>query len=168
MITRDLVALIGKDSPHLTLSVVDREQGERWVPGGDSEHYRLESVPSCLCCGEPAWDNRRCTKHQGRTPCVVEGCRRTTARFTIYFVCGEHWKAYVPPGSPERRVLNRLARLAKKLGYSKTERWPDDLEVRWWRTWASIAARVQRRSTEGQVDEREIRKMFGWEEDDNH
>lgn len=124
--------------------------------------YDLTPVPTCCCCGEPAWDNLRCTKHQGRTPCRADGCGRTTARRVNHYLCGEHWRTYVPPGSPERRVLNRLTRLAKKLGYAKTARWPDELEARWWRAWSSIARRVERRSREGKLDEAEIRAMFGW------
>lgn len=162
MINTDLVAIESTDSPGITLRVCTRAQGEVWVPGGKQGTFFLTPVPSCLCCGEAAWPNRRCTKHQGRTPCVVEGCKRTTARHTTYFVCGQHWKAYVPPGSPERRVLNRLTRLAKRLGYTKTERWPDHLERRWWRAWTAIALRVQRRSTEGHLDQAEIERLFGW------
>lgn len=165
MINVELVAVESTDSPGITLRVCTREQGEAWVPGGRQGTFFLTPVHSCQCCGEPAWPNRRCTKHQGRTPCVVDGCKRTTSRHTTYFVCGEHWRAYVPPGSPERRTLNRLARTAKKLGYSRTERWPDQLEARWWRVWAAIARRVQRRSTEGRLDQAEIERMFGWDHD---
>lgn len=163
---RDLVAvrLVGSA---FQSSPTDRANAEAYIAhradrGQRGEQWEILPVPSCRCCGEPAWANLRCTKHQGRTPCVVEGCKRTTKRFMTYYVCGEHWKAYVPPGSPERRILNRLARTAKKLGYSKTDRWPDDLEARWWRAWDAIARRVHRRSTEGMMDEAEIRRMFGW------
>lgn len=161
---RDLVTICSVDSA-FTEGVYSRARGLALVPGGADGPYYLQRVPSCRCCGEPAWDNLRCTKHQGRTPCVVEGCKRTTARRTTYFVCGEHWKAYVPPGSPERRALNRLARMAKKLGYSRTDHWPEPLESRWWRLWDGIARRVQRRSTEGSIDETAIRRLFGWEDD---
>lgn len=166
---RDLVMLRRKGSP-FNHAPVPRASGEASLArlaqnGADMGRWELIAVPSCRCCGEPAWTNLRCTKHQDRTPCVVEGCKRTTKRHTTFYVCGEHWKAYVPPGSPERRVLNRLTRTAKKLGYKKTDRWPDDLEARWWRAWAAIARRVQRRSTEGVMDEAEIRRMFGWADD---
>lgn len=164
MIGHDLVAICSTDSPGITLRVCTREQGERWVPGGRQGTFYLTPVPSCQCCGEPAWPNMRCTKHQGRTPCVVEGCRRTTGKVTAYYVCGEHWKAYVPPGSPERRAMNRLVRKAKKLGFTKSERWPPDLERRWWVLWHGTVRRVQKRSTEGRLDQREIERMFGWDE----
>lgn len=130
---------------------------------GGRQGYRINRVRSCLCCGAVAWPNGRCKRHQGCVPCVVDGCKRTTKRRTTYYICGEHWKVYVPPGSPERRVLNRLKQLAKKLGYSKTEQWPDDLEARWWRAWDAIARRVGKRSREGKLDEHEIKKMFGWD-----
>lgn len=164
MISRELFSVRRKGSPFDR--IMDRSQAEgfreRRLKMGDAAKWEIGKVPSCLCCGEVAWPNRRCTKHQGRTPCVVDGCKRTTARHTTYFVCGQHWKAYVPPGSPERRVLNRLARLAKRLGYTKTERWPDHLERRWWRAWTAIALWVQRRSTEGHLDQAEIERLFGW------
>lgn len=139
--------------------------------------YRVPA-PVCACCGECAFidlvcvkPNRdplkreyRCQRHRGRTPCVVEGCLRSTGISTTYFICAQHWKAYVPPGSPERRVLQRLTRLARKMGYAKTDTWPDELEGRWWRVWSSIAKRVQRRSTDGHIDQDEIERMFGWKE----
>lgn len=165
MISRDLVGLRSTESP-LTLSVVDRETGERWVPGGKSETYYLEDVPSCRCCGEPAWPNLRCTKHQDRNPCAAEGCRRTRAANGDLrddaSLCGEHWRKFVPPGSPTRRAFNRLAAMAKKLGYKRTDRWPDELEDRWWRLWKGVMRRV-RRGAEGHIDEEAIKRMFGWD-----
>lgn len=163
---RDLVTVTQKGQP-FTYGTMPRADAERAIEARRvaGRLFDLTPVPSCRCCGEPAWTNLRCTKHQGRTPCVVEGCKRTTARHTTFFICGEHWRAYVPPGCPERRVLNRLARTAKKLGYSRTERWPDELEARWWRVWSAIARRVQSRSTEGDLDQREIERMFGWSDD---
>ncbi|APZ81835.1 hypothetical protein vBEliSR6L_70 [Erythrobacter phage vB_EliS_R6L] len=162
MITDRELFVIEREGSPFTRPPMSREAATAFMARQTQPGWSMRRIPTCRCCGEPAWKNWLCTKHQGRTPCVVEGCRRTTKRWTTYFICGEHWKAYVPPGSPERRVLNRLARTAKKLGYSKTERWPDDLEARWWRAWAAIARRVQRRSTEGLMDEAEIRRMFGW------
>jgi hypothetical protein len=170
MITdRDLVVLRVKGLPYDS-GPVERAVAERYVNERKDWPVRPETeivpIKTCPCCGEPAWENGRCTKHQGRTPCEVEGCRRSTGRFAGYYLCGEHWKAYVPPGSPERRVLNRLVRLARKLGYTKTERWPDHLEDRYRRAWVAIARRVRRRSQEGRLDEQEIHAMFGWSKDD--
>lgn len=169
MIIRDLVAIESTDSPGITLRVCTREQGEQWVPGGRQGTFFLTPVPSCRCCGEPAWANLRCTKHQDRNPCVVEGCKRTR-KANGYLsdragICGEHWKAYVPPGSPERRLINRFYRTAKKLGFKRNDRWPDNLENRYWRFWASLMARVARRSAEGHLDQAAIERMFGWTDD---
>src|SRR3546814_10644276 len=44
---------------------------------GGRKGFRINRVRTCHCCGEIAWDNGRCTKHQDRNPFVVEGCKRT-------------------------------------------------------------------------------------------
>lgn len=156
------------DTPGIILGVYDRDAGLRMVPGGRSGTFFLTPVPSCRCCGEPAWANLRCTKHQDRNPCVVEGCSRTRKAnghpSTTALVCGEHWKRFVPPGSPERRVLNRIVKAAKRIGYKRTDRWPDELERRYWRVWYAIMARVQRASTEGRLDQAAIERLFGWDD----
>jgi hypothetical protein len=166
---RDLVALTRDRSPY-TGSPISRERGEAWL----AEHNRdsswsLAPVPSCRCCGEPAWANLRCTKHQDRNPCAAEGCQRTSkANGQLrddHTLCGEHWRAFVPPGSPTRRAFNRLARLAKRLGYKRTDRWPDELESRWWRLWAGVIRRVRRRA-DGHIDKAEIERLFGWGDKD--
>ena len=170
MITVELVNLHLKGSPYTgpvkTRAAAEAMIGYKVEHRGEAEadKWELLPIPSCPCCGDPAWENGRCTKHQGRTACVVEGCKRTTARSTTYFICGQHWKAYVPPKSPERRTLNRLVRLAKKAGYTRTERWPYKLECRWWRLWNGIARRVAARSTAGHLDQAAIEKMFGWDD----
>lgn len=138
-------------------------------------------APICACCGDvefrdltcvapnrdPELREYRCETHRDRNPCVVEGCRRTRAASGNHSsratVCGEHWRRYVPPGSAERRALQRMVRLAKKRGHAKTEIWPDELEDRYWRVWFAIVRRVRARSTDGQLDVTEINKLFGWE-----
>lgn len=169
MINRDLVAILSTESP-ITIAVVDRAKGEEMVPGGAQGTYYLQSVPSCRVCGEPAWPNLRCTKHQDRNPCAAEGCRRTRKAVNgqlhdDWSLCGEHWRAFVPPGSPTRRAFNRLARLAKKLGYKRTDRWPEELEERWWSLWRGVMRRV-RRGAEGHIDEQAIRRLFGWADEE--
>lgn len=167
MISRDLVEVLSLDSP-ITLATVDRKKGEEWVPGGANGRFYLQSVPSCLCCGEPAWPNKRCTKHQDRNPCVVEGCSRTMpARGWLRdddFLCGEHWRAFCPPGSPIRKAFNRLGRIARKMGFKRHDRWPKELQARRWRLWDGLIRRI-RRGNEGHIDEQAIRSMFGWTED---
>ncbi len=168
MIVRDLVAIESTDSPGITLRVCDREQGERWVPGGRHGEFYLTPVVSCLCCGEPAWANLRCTKHQDRNPCAATGCSRTRAAngrlADDASLCGEHWRKFVPPGSPARQAFNRLARVAKKAGYRRTDRWPDELEERWWRLWRGVIRRV-RRGADGHIDQAAIERLFGWSDD---
>lgn len=172
MITTDLVSRRLKGSP-FQHPAIPRARGEAWLAGyrerdpEDAAEWELLAVLSCACCGEAAWPNGRCTKHQNRNPCVVEGCKRTgkasadTLRTDVH-LCGEHWKLYCPAGSPERRAINRLFRLAKKAGYTRTEVWPYQLEQRYWRLWMGALRRVRRRSTAGHLDQAEIERMFGW------
>jgi hypothetical protein len=150
----------------------------QWIP----EHYWDRSAfhaangPVCACCGDISVVRHRgglspyrCEKHADRNPCVVEGCTRTRAAnghlSNRANICGPHWRAYVPPGSPERRAINRLVRLARKAGYGRTDVWPDALENRYWVLWTGIVRRVRMRSTEGHVDEAAIAALFGWEID---
>lgn len=165
---RDLVALQVKGS-RTQGAPISREAGEAWLRQYNRDgSWWLIPVATCRCCGEPAWSNLRCTKHQDRNPCVVEGCKRTRKAHghlsDSTAVCGEHFKAYIRPGSPERRVLNRFFREAKKLGYARNERWPPELENRYWRFWHGLMKNIRRRSSEGAIDEAEIRKMFGWDD----
>lgn len=165
---RDLVALTSRKSIY-TSTPVPRAQGEaRLAKLNPDGGWSLLSVPSCRVCGEPAWENLRCTKHQDRNPCAAEGCQRTRkANGELRddaSLCGEHWRAFVPPGSTTRRAFNRLARLAKKMGYKRTDRWPDELEDRWWSLWRGVIRRV-RRGAEGHIDQAAIERMFGWTDD---
>lgn len=138
---------------------------------GGRQGYRINRVWTCLCCGEVAWENRRCTKHQDRNPCVVEGCHRTRAANGYLSdriaVCGQHFKAYVRPGTRDRKVLNGFFRKAKKMGFGRTDAWPDQLERRYWTFWRLLMRRIITRSQapEGTLDEAEIRKMFGWDDE---
>jgi hypothetical protein len=161
---RDLVGLHLHGSPYQP-APISRERGERWMREHGTPRWELVSVPSCRCCGEPAWPNLRCTKHQDRNPCAAEGCQRTRAAHGDLrddaSLCGEHWRAFVPPGSPARRAFNRLARVARKMGYKRTDRWPDKLEDRWWSLWRGVMRRV-RRSAEGHIDQAAIHRLFGW------
>lgn len=135
------------------------------------KNFRINRVRTCLCCGAVAWDNGRCTKHQDRNPCVVEGCHRTRAANGYLnnriAICGQHFKAYVRPGSRDRKVLNGMFRKAKAMGCGRKDPWPDELERRYWTFWRLLMRRVIRRSQtpEGTLDEAEIRKMFGWDDD---
>lgn len=165
MITSLFTIVKRKGSPFEKLMPKDKAIAffKRRKEMGDLDKWEAWAVRGCICCGgAPAWPNGHCSKHQGRSPCVIEGCAKTRAGDAPH-LCGEHWKLYCPAGSPERRALNRLFRLAKKLGYARTVRWPDNLENRYWRLWGAICKRAKRRSTEGDIDQREIERMFGWD-----
>lgn len=166
MISRELVMVQHARSP-VPYGTMPREQAERAF--GRKDLWTLTPVPACRCCGEPAWENLRCTKHQDRNPCAAEGCRKTRAAHGHLSdqasLCGEHWRAYVPPGSPTRRAFNRLARVAKLAGFKRSDRWPPELEARWWRLWRGVMRRVGR-EREGHIDEQAIRRMFGWTDEE--
>lgn len=129
---------------------------------------KLEIVPWPICgvCGVPLYDlsARRCHKHLKRNACAIDGCSRSrtteSAPSDDDYLCGEHWKMFVPPRSPMRRVYNRLWRLSKKKGG-----WTPDLDRRFWTVWRSIIRRARQAHSgqfEGFVDEAEINRMFGW------
>lgn len=153
---------------------------EHWQRHLDSPEWRdvagqFEVVPGpgCSCCGQRwgamwgAGNVWRCEKHRDRNPCAIEGCRRTRAApmqddGTPYLandqtLCSEHWRRFVPPHSPMRRVYHRFFRQAKRHG------WTPELRRRFWRIWNRIVDQARSRS-EGDIDEAEINRMFGWDE----
>jgi hypothetical protein len=120
-------------------------------------------VSSCRCCGERAAPNLRCAKHQGRNPCAIDGCRRTTSAprgrlADDSWMCGEHWRRYVPPHSKVRRAYHRFWRTAKKTG------WTPELVRRFNRFWDGLVTRARRASTDGRIDIAEINQLFGWDD----
>lgn len=166
------------DSPFAADLVANRAwcgqflQTEEWA--GVADQFEVVPGPGCSCCGE-RWGEmqsdgatvHRCTKHLLRNPCAVEGCKRTTATKQGNYhndahLCGEHFRIAAPPGSPERRVYNRLWRLHRKRD-GKDGRWSPDLDRRYWRVWFRLVA-LARARTAGDIDMDEINKLFGWEE----
>jgi hypothetical protein len=129
--------------------------------------------PRCRCCGNPVDVSSdivhvRCHKHRDKNPCAVEGCERTrVANGRLHdgrhFLCRDHWRVACPPKSKWRQAYNRFFRTAKKLGLSRTERWPENLERRYWRYFGGLVARA-RRMAAGDLDMAEINKLFGWDE----
>lgn len=141
-----------------------REHIDRWLErfGAPVQRHDVALIPAgCHCCGELAWSNGRCTKHQGRNPCALEGCGRTTkvpnngGLSSDGWICSEHWRRYVPPRSRERRLYHRHFRRAKRLGWSPERR--RAFRVYWFR----LVARVRERAAGGFLDETEINRMFG-------
>lgn len=138
---------------------------------GVLDQLEIYPVPICGVCGawqpELKWDKGiyRCSKHAKRNACAIEGCSRSAATEHApgndQWLCGEHWRAFVPPRSAIRRAYHRIFRLAKKNGG-----WTPELKRRFWRLWHAIVRRA-RHAHSGQfeafVDEAEINKMFGWE-----
>lgn len=162
MITRDLVAIVVPGSRYQG-PAIERADGERLLAERSRRAFSLVAVPSCHCCGEPAWENRRCTKHQDRNPCVVEGCTRTAKApdgrlGSDQVVCGEHWRRFVPPGSRGRRAYNRHRARGRRLD------WPPEAVEAFHRFWDLLVAQIRRRAADpGHLDQREIERMFGWD-----
>lgn len=114
---------------------------------------------------------QRCDRHVGRDPCAIDGCEHTRKATDHFYqdkawICSEHWKIVCPPRSKTRQVYNRFWRIAAKLGGwdAKT---PElvKLKRRFWRFWDALVKRGNRMLA-GDIDQKQIDKMFGW--DKNH
>lgn len=118
-------------------------------------------------------DAARCLAHFNRNPCAIEGCKRSTRApwreigehgasapwlALDQWFCGDHWRALIPPRSVERRIYLRFWRRARRFG------WNDQSSGAFWRIWARIVA-IARARAAGDIDEAEIRRMFGWGKD---
>jgi hypothetical protein len=122
----------------------------------------------CRVCGEIIWlkrsqpaDAQRCWRHRGRNPCAIDDCKRSSkasARWSgnDLWICSTHWRLGCPPGSPERRIYLRFFRRAKRFG------WNARSSEAFWRIWRRILA-IARARAAGDIDEAEIRRLFGWE-----
>jgi hypothetical protein len=93
-----------------------------------------------------------------RTTCLLDGCKRTTAGYIRGgWICGEHWRRYIPPRSRIRRAYHALYRKGKRLD------WPDELVDRWWKLWTAIKRRARRLHDKGDLSEAEINRLMGWD-----
>lgn len=143
-----------------------------------TEHV-LAPFAQCHVCGECAAplgfdpereDLWRCTRHRHRNPCAIEGCKRSTAvplqkvgedgtmarrLADDQWFCGLHWRAFVPPGSQERRIYHRFFRLAKRRG------WNERSIAAFHRFWKRLVSRARARAA-GDINVREINKLMGW------
>jgi hypothetical protein len=129
----------------------------------------------CRVCGVRTMENvnapaehGRCYKHKNRNPCIVEGCQRTAKaperiidgvrRWELscdQTICATHWRSFVPPGSPERRIYLRFFRRAKRYG------WTEASSNAFYRFWDSLVSRV-RAKARGDLDPAEINRIMGW------
>ena len=171
MITRDYWRLSHPDAP-MAASYGRLAQVEDWRTrdpiGRPAETYAIAQHPFCYCCGEfvafNAWNGEpfdalwRCPKHLDRNPCAIEGCRCTTDRRghearSDQYLCAKHWRPLTT--KRERAQYSLLWRRGKKLD------WPYHCRRRLERFWDQLVARARRRA-EGDIDMREINKLFGW------
>ena len=99
-----------------------------------------------------------CYKHIGRIGCQVPGCRRTKAgEWPAEWICADHWRA-IP--RYQRAAFHRVVKKIRRYGLT------DALNTRRWRLWCRLKRAAGRPHAFGGLDEREIRAMFGWEEED--
>jgi hypothetical protein len=122
----------------------------------------------CQCCGVRVMlkpnirlSEHRCGQHRYRNPCAIEGCKRSTAAprgqlALDQWLCSEHWRIGCPPRSRERRIYLRFFRRAKRYG------WTQQSADSFWRIWRRIVA-IARSRCAGDIDEAEIRRLFGWD-----
>lgn len=90
------------------------------------------------------------------TCCSIEGCKGRTSR-CFPWICSKHWRTACPPGSKERKALNRICRLGKRYG------WSDTLSNRFWVIWNTIVRRGNAR-VRGDLDVAEINRLMGWDD----
>lgn len=124
----------------------------------------LRRATWCRVCGVSCWPaerdtDSRCDRHQGRNPCAIEGCHRSTAAnhglALNIWLCGRHWRAFVPPRSKMRRHYHRLWRLADKAEWRKPYRF------KFWRYWFWLVKVARDRAAGGHIDLAAIEREFG-------
>jgi hypothetical protein len=145
------------------------EIGQRWMDQmSEPEGWVLEIWPRCRCCGDqvtlPArGPHHRCDRHAGRNPCIIEGCKRTTAApengrlSSDEWICGEHWRKYVPPRSRLRRLYHAHFRRGKREG------WTMKRNRQFHRFWDFVVRVARKRHEGGFLDEAEIARLMGWD-----
>lgn len=167
MFTRDLVTF-KRNELHYGSYAQERDTALAWIAKQhDSELWTISDIAACGCCGEIASvhnaHHHRCTKHVGRNPCGVEGCTRTTAAGGGYgnefWICGEHWRRYVPARSKIRRHYHLLRRIGKRKG------WSIKMREKYWRYMRWLVEQARRKATAGKFDMSEVNKLFGWTEE---
>lgn len=173
MITRDLWKLSRPDAP-LAASYGPKAKVEEWLhrltaPG---DRHVIEPVPCCACCGADfadvrerngsitVWPNGavRCDRHHDRNPCAIEGCTRTCAGTEMrsdLWLCGEHWRRFVPPRSARRRAYLALRRKGFRLG------WPDEMKAEFWKLWFALVRQARRKAEGGFLDMAHLERLFG-------
>lgn len=177
MITRDLwqVSHAGSVGPAF---VSTGARCEEWLaaevahrPSRPRESYSLAIVPHCACCGAASaregggsvttWPSgqTRCARHHDRNPCAIEGCKRSLSASgdlrSDLWLCGEHWRRYVPPRQARRRAYHAFFRRAKRHG------WDADLRRKFWRYWFALVAQARRKAEGGSINVAEIERLFG-------
>lgn len=160
-------------NPFDATAIWQEDHGRRfladWEWQGVADQFEIVGSPCCQCCGYSdgtMWgdgENHRCDKHRDRNPCAIEGCKRTAPTpesgylGSDSYLCGEHWRRFVPPRSRKRRLYHAYFRKAKRYGWNKS------LIAQFHRFWDRLIADARRKATEGDLDVAEIHRMMGWD-----
>ncbi|QUM72168.1 hypothetical protein [Sphingopyxis granuli] len=132
-----------------------------------ADQFDVVPGPGCAVCGERGgimWGEEggyRCDKHKDRNPCAIEGCKRTRAAGNAglasdQYLCGEHWRKYVPPRSRLRRLYHAHFRRGKREG------WTMKRNRQFHRFWDFVVRVARKRHNGGFIDEAEINRIMGW------
>lgn len=142
-------------------------------PCWDVDQFEVVLAPVCACCGdsEPQrhangfWSPYRCWAHADKNPCAIEGCTRTRGAKgrldNSIWLCREHWRTFCPPRSLRRRTFLSFFRKARKMGFKDNDRWPDELEERYWEFWRRLIANARHKAKGGNLDLAQIERLFG-------
>lgn len=147
---------------------------EGWLaqPGWQmvADQFEIVPAPGCGVCGtrdgsmygSKDWSQLRCERHRDRNPCLIEGCKRTreagnAGLATDQYLCGEHWRKYVPPRSRLRKLYHAHFRRGKRQGWTMKR----DRQFR--RFWNFVVRVARKRHEGGYLDEAEINRIMGWE-----
>jgi hypothetical protein len=132
-----------------------------------ADQFEVVPGPGCVVCGGRGgtmWGEEggyRCEKHKDRNPCAIEGCKRTRATGSVglasdQYLCGEHWRKYVPPRSRLRRLYHAHFRRGKREG------WTMKRHRQFHRFWDFLIRVARKRHEGGFLDEVEINRIMGW------
>ena len=156
---------------------ITRKSLEGWLaqPGWHAvaDQFEIVPAPGCGVCGTRGgfgvtmygskdWTQIRCERHIDRNPCAIEGCKRTreagnAGLASDQYLCGEHWRKYVPPRSRLRKLYHAHFRRGKREG------WTMKRHRQFHRFWDFLVSVARKRHEGGFLHETEINRIMGWD-----